>query len=303
MDSFNSQFLSSVLIIALGYFLKRCNIIKEKDGEGLARIIFNITLPCLIVSTFHNVTLDGSLMLLVVIGFLYGVMAAFLAYFAFRKENRQTKGMLGMMVPGFNVGLFAYPLVQGIWGQEGLAYFGMFDVGNAMIVFGVSYLIGSYYSGEKVKLNFKQVLSKVSKSIPLLTYLIIFGLNLAHIPLPDLFLGITGTISKANTPLSLLLLGIYLNFSFDKRYLHHFWKVLGLRYIVGLAVGITCFMLLPFEDMFKYTLLVGFVLPMGVSVLAYSVEFKYDYKFVGMVSNMTILISFVLLWGISNMVM
>ncbi|WNC12206.1 AEC family transporter [Brevibacillus brevis] len=303
MDSFNSQFLSSVLIIALGYLLKRFRIIKEKDGEGLARIIFNLTLPCLIIHTFHNISLDSSLLLLVVIGFLYGILAAVLAYFAFRNENRKTKGMLGMMIPGFNVGLFAYPLVQGIWGEKGLAYFGMFDIGNALVVFGVSYLIGSYYSAEDVKLDFKQVLGKVSKSIPLLTYLVIFVINLAHIPLPDLLLGVTGTISKANMPLSLLLLGIYLNFSFDKRYQHHFWKVLGLRYLVGLAIGIVCFMLLPFEDMFKYTLLVGFILPMGVSVLAYSVEFKYDHKFVGMVSNTTILISFVLLWGISNMLL
>ncbi|QRG65094.1 AEC family transporter [Brevibacillus choshinensis] len=303
MDSFNSQFLSSVLIIALGYFLKRCSIIREKDGEALARIIFNITLPCLIITTFHSITLDASLLLLVVSGFLYGILAAILAYFAFRKENRKTKGMLGMMIPGFNVGLFAYPLVQGIWGEEGLAYFGMFDIGNALVVFGVSYLIGSYYSGDDGKLNFKQVIGKVSKSIPLITYLLIFVINLAHIPLPEMFLGITGTISKANMPLSLLLLGIYLNFSFDKRYQLHFWKVLGLRYVVGLAIGIACFLILPFEDMFKYTLLVGFILPMGVSVLAYSVEFKYDYKFVGMVSNTTILISFVLLWGISNMLL
>ena len=40
-----------------------------------------------------------------------------------------------MIVPGFNIGLFAYPLVEGIWGQEGIKYFGMFDMGNAFIVF------------------------------------------------------------------------------------------------------------------------------------------------------------------------
>ena len=74
-----------------------------------------------------------------------------------------------------------------------------------------------------------------------------------------------------------MLLGIYLNFSFDKQYQLYFWKVIGLRYVVG------------------------FILPMGVSVLAYAVEFKYDHRFVGMVSNTTILISFALLWGISNL--
>lgn len=303
MDGFHSQFFISVIIIAIGYVLKKGHIIKETDGEALSRIVFNITLPALIIATFSDIKLDSSLFLLILIGFLYGIVAALIAMFVFRKESRKTKGMLGMMVPGFNIGLFAYPLVEGIWGQRGLAYFGMFDVGNALIVFGISYLIGSYFSGEDIKLDVKQVARKLFRSIPLVTYLTVFAINLVGLRLPDGVLGIAATISKANMPLSLLLLGIYLNFSFEKRYRINIWKVLGLRYVVGLLLGILGFYLLPFENMFKYTLLIGFILPMGVSVLAYSVEFKYDQKFVGMVSNLTILISFVLIWGISSVIL
>ncbi|MGM0876614.1 MAG: hypothetical protein ACQEWV_18100 [Bacillota bacterium] len=52
--------------------------------------------------------------------------------------------MVGTMVPSFNIGLFAYPLVGVILGKEGITYFSIFEVGNAFIVFGVSYLIGSF---------------------------------------------------------------------------------------------------------------------------------------------------------------
>ena len=77
-------------------------------------------------------------------------------------------------------------------------------------------------------------------------------------------------------------------------------KVLALRYAIGLIIGIALFFILPLNDMFRYTVLLGLILPIPLSVLPYAVEFDYDRKFVGTVSNITILISFALLWGIAN---
>ncbi|MCT2343917.1 AEC family transporter [Niallia taxi] len=302
MENFNAQFVISFLIIALGYCLKKWNILKEKDGEAMARLIFNVTLPSLIIVTFHSITIDSSLMMLVVLGFVYGIIVAILGLFIFRKEARRDKGMLGMLIPGFNIGLFAYPLVQGIWGEVGIKYFGMFDIGNAIITFGVSYLIGSYYAKEDVVLNFKHVAGKMGRSIPLMTYVIIFIINLTGLPLPGTVIDITSVISKANMPLSLLLLGIYLNFSFQKSYWKGIGRVLGIRYGVGLFFGLLGFFLLPVDDMFRYTVLIALILPMATSVLPYSVEFKYNQRFVGTAANLSILISFVLLWVIGNMI-
>lgn len=295
------QFLYCVLIISLGYLLKRGNIIKEKDGEGLSRIIFNLTLPSIIIVTFSDITLESSLFLLIFIGLLYGVLIGFLGLFVFRKKQRNIKGMLGMMVPGLNIGLFAYPLVEAIFGKEGITYFGMLDVGNAFIVFGLSYLIGSFYSKEDVKLDFKTVVSKMSKSIPLMTYILVVIINLIGLSIPSVVVDVADIISGANMPLSLLLLGIYLNFSFDRSYVKLMLQYLGLRYGVGLLLGLICFFVLPFDDMFKYTVLLGFLLPTSMSVLPYSVEFEYNQKFVGTLSNLTIIISFILLWLLANL--
>ncbi|WP_078431165.1 AEC family transporter [Metabacillus halosaccharovorans] len=301
MDSFNMQFLYCILIISLGYILKRGNIIKEKDGEGLSRIIFNLTLPSIIIVTFSDITLESSLFLLIFIGFLYGVLIGFFGLFVFRKKQRNIKGMLGMMVPGLNIGLFAYPLVEAIFGKEGITYFGMLDVGNAFIVFGLSYLIGSFYSKEDVKLDFKTVVTKMSKSIPLMTYIIVVIINLIGLTLPSVIVDVADIISGANMPLSLLLLGIYLNFSFEKSYVKLMLQYLGLRYGVGLLLGVLCFFVFPFDEMFKYTVLLGFLLPTSMSVLPYSVEFEYNQKFVGTLSNLTIIISFILLWVLANL--
>ncbi|KGP72632.1 AEC family transporter [Pontibacillus yanchengensis] len=301
MDSFNSQFLYSVLIIALGYILKRTNLIKEQDGEGLARIIFNLTLPSLLIVTFHDIEIDSSLILLIVIAIVYGLIQAALGLFLFKNEEKRTKGMLSMMAPGFNIGLFAFPLVEAIWGKEGLKYFGMFDFGNALIVFGVIYVIGSIYSDAGERKDLKHVVGKVTKSVPLITYVTVCTLNFTGVTIPSVILQVSETISVANMPLSLLLLGIYLNFSFAKGSSRQIIKLLSLRYVVGLGIGILLFMFLPFESMFKYTVLIALILPMSASVLPYAVEFDYDRKFVGTVSNITIIVSFFLLWGVGTL--
>jgi malate permease and related proteins len=303
LSNFNDQFIFSIIIISLGYLLKRFNIIKESDGEAISRIVFNLTLPCLIMISFNNIKIDFSLIFIMINGFVYGIFLAFLGFLAFKKESRKIKGMMMMIVPGFNIGLFAYPLVEGIWGQEGIKYFGMFDMGNALIVFGLTYLIGSFYSSDKNTFELKQVVVKMSRSIPLLTYIAICVISMIGLQLPTVILDVAGVISKANMPLSLVLLGIFLDFSLDKSYFKKIIKYLTLRYIVGLSIGVLSFFVLPFDNMFRYTILLALILPMSFSALIYAVQFNYDKKLIGTVSNLTILISFVLLWGIGNILL
>lgn len=296
MNSINSQFLISMLIIVLGYLCKRLNIVKEEDGEGLARIVINVTLPCLIINTFSTLKVEPSFVKLTFISMLYGFFMTGIGLYVFRKRKRKIKGVLLMLLPAFNIGLFAYPLVQAIWGHEGVKYFGMFDLGNSFIIFGLCYIIASYFSDETGKLDIKETAGKVFKSIPLVTYIIAVIINILGLHLPKMAIDFSSAISKANMPMSLLLLGIYLSFKFDLRQFKDIASVLALRYIIGFTVGILFFILSPFDKMSKYTLLIGFILPTASAIIPFSIEFNYDQKFIGILSNMTILISFVLVW-------
>jgi len=88
MGDFNYQFLLSLLIIALGYFIKRFNIVKAEDSGVISSIILNITLPALVVKTFSTVEVDFALGILPLINIAYGAMMVFVALLAFRNEKR-----------------------------------------------------------------------------------------------------------------------------------------------------------------------------------------------------------------------
>ncbi|KZL91356.1 AEC family transporter [Clostridium magnum] len=301
MENVNTQFILSLSIIALGYIVKKLNIIHEKDGEGMARVIFNITLPSLIINTFNSIILDLSLIFLTIGGFLFGLLMSLIGIYVFKKEAKTIRGTLAMLTPGFNIGLFAYPLVESIWGANGVKYFGMFDMGNALIVFGACYIIASYFAPDQEHINFKIIIRKLLTSIPLMTYIVTLTLNLFGFHYPSAIIDITKIISKANAPLSLLLLGIYLNFSFDKSYWKNIFKILSLRYIIGLAIGTVLFVLLPFDSLFRYTLLIGLILPIGSAVIPYAIQFNYDEKLVGTLCNITIIVSFIMIWAIISL--
>ncbi|NHC41603.1 AEC family transporter [Bacillus sp. MM2020_1] len=301
----NQEFLYIIIIIALGYLLKRLNILKEKDGEVISKIIFKISLPALVLVTFDSVKIETSLILLPVIVLIYGLITACLGLLVFKNEERELKGSF-LMLSGFNVGLFAFPLVFTIWGMEGLTYFSMFDVGTSFVVFGIAYILGSYFSAEGLKLKPIEILKKLGKSIPLMTYLIASILNFSHIQLPDTIIHVASTISKANMPLSLLLLGLYLNFKLDKQFIKPMLKFLTFRYGLGLLFGFGLYLFLPYNQMYRFTVLIGLLLPVAASALTFAVEFKYSTsstRLIATISNITILISIAILYTFANFIL
>ena len=296
MGNINYQFTLSLLIIALGYLLKRLNIITQKDGETISKIIFNVTLLALIINTFSTIKIVSSLILLPIIGVIYGVFMCLWILFIFRKDDKSRRGLLSMALSGLNIGLFAYPFVEALWGENGLKYIAMFDIGNSIIVFVVCYLVGSYFSPSKKSIKFNYIIKTMFKSVPFLVYILSLMLNLFGLHLPGMVMDISKILSKSNMPLTLILLGVYLNFSFETMYWKIIIKALCTKYITGLLVGAMLYFIMPFDLLFRHTVLLSAILPIPIVMIPYAIQFNYDQKFIGTLINMTIIISFILSW-------
>ena len=292
------QFVMIILLIALGYFLKRINYLKATDSQVLSTLVLNVTLPSLVIVNLNHADLNPSFSILPVMMIIYGVLAKIIVIWCFRKYNNQMRGSVGMMIGSMNIGLFAYPLVETIWPKNGMIYFGMADIGGAIIMFGVTYFVGSYYSEGSDQFNFKFLGKKLISSIPLVTYIVMFILNMANIHLPKASIDFFTIISKANMPLSMILLGIMLSFRIEKQFLPIAVKYLIVHYGLGCIAGLLVHFFLPTsDDMIKTTLLITWLLPVGVAIIPYSIQFKYKtLPLVGMVTNISIVISIIIIY-------
>lgn len=292
------QFIIIILLIALGYLLKRINFIKSADSQVLSTLVLNVTLPSLVIVNLNSANLDLSFSILPIMMLIYGILAKVIMVALFRKYDNHVKGSVGMMAASLNIGLFAYPLVETIWPENGMIYFGMADIGGAIIMFGVTYFVGSYYSEGSDQFNFKFLGKKLISSVPLVTYIVMFILNMANIHLPKASIDFFTIISKANMPLSMILLGIMLSFRIEKQFLPIAVKYLIVHYGLGCIAGLLVHFFLPTsDDMIKTTLLITWLLPVGVAIIPYSIQFKYKtLPLVGMITNISIVISIIIIY-------
>ena len=300
MTSVNYIFLLSLTIIAIGYILKKLNVISEENGKTIAKVVFNVTLPALILSVIISIEITPSLGLITLISIIYCIPILVLAFILFKKYPKEIKGLMFMAVIGFNVGHFAYPLIGGIWNEEGLKYIAMFDIGNAVVIFVICYVLGLIYSPKNdfqdKKALVKNILFKLLKSAPLMSYILALILNFLNIEFPIFALDLLDILSRANMALTLLLLGIFLNFKFEKSQWKNASIVLIIRYSFGLVIGLILFFFLPFDQLYRGILAIALILPIGLAIIPFTVEFEYNEKFAGMVTNLTIIISFILVW-------
>lgn len=303
MTDVNVIFLTSILIVAIGYFVKKLKILKETDGETIAKIIFNVTLPAVILKFTTTIQFELSLVILPFISIAFGIIMALLGIVIFRNHPIHIKGAMIMTMVGFNVANFFFPLVEGIWGQAGMQYIALVDAGNAFTIFVLCYILSTIFSPKNqedaVKINTKFVLNRLIRSAPLLSYIVAIVINLSGIIIPSFFSDLIDVIARANTALALLLLGIFLHLKFGKSEWASIIKVLVIRYSIGLLVGLSLFFLLPpsiFNPLFRIIICLSLILPVGLAVIPFSVENGYDQKLVTMVVNLTIIISFGLIW-------
>ena len=303
MADANIVFLLSITIISIGYLIKRLKIIEEKDGNIIAKIIFNVTLPAVILKITSSLNFQLSLILLPIINISFGILMAIIGLILFRNQPKNIKGLMIMTVIGFNVAHFSFPLIEGIWGDQGLQIIALIDAGNAFTIFVLCYIVSSIFSPknqeEGKKINLRYVLKRLVKSAPLMSYFIALTINFSGITLPSFIMDLLDIIARANTALSLLLLGIFLNFKFERTEWISILKVLIIRYLFGLGVGLSLFFLLPpahFDHLFRIIVTISLILPIGLAVIPFSVEFEYNQRLVTILVNFTIIISFALMW-------
>ncbi len=306
-------FLTVFSIVALGYVFKAVGILKEEYAEGLTRVILNITLPAVVLRGLSNFTVRGEFFLLPVALLAYSLIIFTLSLvYIKRRRSSSNVPLLQIALLGYNIGLFAYPIIEAIYGTEGLSYAIIIDLGNALVIFGLAYIIcvydahtkgrgeGSENRGETLEVSllsiFSTILKRLFTFLPFVVYIVALTIALTNVTLPGPLVSILDVLAKANMGLVLILLGMTFNLRISRGEVKTIVKILAVRYLAGGAAGILLFYLLPFDPMVRVITLTCFVLPAGMAIIPYSIEFGYNRSIASAVVNVSNLISFGLIF-------
>ena len=281
-----------VAIILLGFVLRRVGFFKEGDFRVLSQITLKITLPAAVVVSFSEMTVELSMLYIVLLALGGGLLYIAAAFLINIRSDRTQRAFDVLNLPGYNIGLFAMPFVQSFLGPVGAVTTSLFDVGNAFVCLGGSYGVASSVK-EGGSISFNRIGKALLTSVPFMTYVVMITLNLTGLRLPDVVLSFADIIRSANTFMAMLMIGVGFQLQINGRKLWQIAKLVTLRYLIAAGLAAIFYFVLPFSLEIRQTLVLLAFSPIGAAVPAFTGEMKGDVGLSSAVNSVCILCSIV----------
>jgi Predicted permeases len=235
----------------------------------------NVTLPCILLTSANGISVDMTILILLICGILSNLFMIGVGYFASQKESSIIKGVYMLNCSGYNIGNFALTFIQGFFPGLGVAYLCAFDVGNALMGLGITYAIADHVASGEKQFELKQLIRKLFSSIPFDVYLIVFILALLKISIPTPILTMASTIGAGNAFLAMLMIGILLEVKIPFNEIRGVIKVIGLR-LMGMIMMSFIIFLLPLPMLAKKILVIAISTPLSTVSAVFSKRIGYD---------------------------
>ena len=202
------ELLPIFLLILVGIALRYFKIIKREEAGVFLRLVFFVTMPALVLTNIPATKITKDFYYLPLIPPIIGFILFFLSRFFGKRLNLERKTLGVFIISSLILNTaFVLPFVSTIFAQEGIARILIFDVGNAIMIFGFAYYQACKYGNQG--LNKKELYKKFLKAIPLWAILVSVIMNMANIQLEGPLLNFAKITGDLTIPLLLISVGIF----------------------------------------------------------------------------------------------
>ena len=294
MDAILLKAGSLMLIIAIGYGIKRRGWVSASDFPIFSNIVLRITLPCALAVSFDTFVLTPALLFIAVGAFVVNLVQEVAGFLLGRRHGRAAQAFGVLNIGGFNIGLFAMPYLAGMLGPQAIAYAIIFDVGNTLAAAGVGYAWGMSLSQPERRASPLGFLRQIVRSPLFVTYLFLLVLGAFHLHLPRAVISFATIVGGANTFLAMLMIGIGLEIALPSHKYLAAARHLGVRY--GLS---TCFALavwwMPLDHFVRIVLCMLLFSPMPSMTAGFVAEAKNDVELSTFITSLSIVVGIVVM--------
>ncbi len=211
MNAIAVTILSIILMISLGYFLKRIDFLSEDVIDPLNKLVMYVLLPCMIFSAISTADLAllpklGVLPLVIIAS---SAITGIISYFILRKLGLDDVTLWSVLVTIMiaNTGFMGYPVTLGIYGQEGFLRAIFSDIATLCIFLMLSYVLVLKFGGDA-----KTALKKIVFFPSLWAIILGLGINFFSIPIGSVLENTIEYLGQGTIPLIMIVLGLSINF-------------------------------------------------------------------------------------------
>lgn len=295
MEAIFVKAIGFVLVILIAFSLKKLKVLDKRDGQTIATIIMNVTLPCALLCNASGITIDLSMILILFIGLFSNIIMLIVSYLLSRRDSALVQGYYMINCSGYNIGNFALPFVQTFFPGMGVAYLCMFDVGNSIMCLGGTYAFAGSVASAGDKLTIKTLLKKLFSSIPFDVYILIFVLALLKIQLPGQILSIASFIGAGNGFLAMFMIGLLLEVKINPSEMKMVIKTLLIRLFFGAILMFVVYFLIPIPILAKKIVILAMAAPITTVSAVFSRNIGYHKDAPAIASSLSIIISIIVL--------
>ena len=290
MGEIAAKAASLILIIVIGYVIKRIGWVSAADFPKFSKIVLRITLPCALITSFNTFDITSNLLFLTAIGLLANLILQITGYLVNQRKGGIAQAFGIINLGSYNVGAFAMPYIAGLMGPQSIIFASLFDVGNSVGAAGIGYGWSRSVADEKQKTTLGGFLKLMFLSPLFDTYLILLLMRLLGLQLPDEVITFTSTVGGANTFLAMLMIGIGLELGLDAHRFKLAFKYLAIRYGFSLIFSILTVLFLPVSMVVKTILCMLFFSPIASMATGFTDEAGGDVETSAFMNSVSILI-------------
>ena len=290
MGEIAAKAASLILIIVIGYVIKRIGWVSAADFPKFSKIVLRITLPCALITSFNTFDITSNLLFLTAIGLLANLILQITGYLVNQRKGGIAQAFGIINLGSYNVGAFAMPYIAGLMGPQSIIFASLFDVGNSFGAAGIGYGWSRSVADEKQNTTLGGFLKLMFLSPLFDTYLILLLMRLLGLQLPDEVITFTSTVGGANTFLAMLMIGIGLELGLDAHRFKLAFKYLAIRYGFSLIFSILTVLFLPVSMVVKTILCMLFFSPIASMATGFTDEAGGDVETSAFMNSVSILI-------------
>ncbi len=254
----------------LGYVMKRAGIFRREDRKFLSDLVFYITLPAMLVSSFGDVSVDLWFVVSMLLGFGTNALMVAVSMLVSRKKPADLQALYTINGAGLNLGNITMPYLRNFY-PAGIPYMCMFDIGDSFFSLGTTNAIATTRLGRRVEGSLvKNIAVGLGRSVPFDAYLVMTVLTLLQIRLPAPVLTMAEFLGAGNGFLAMLLVGISLEFDLDRSALGEVLSLLAVRYSCGALMALVIWFLVPAPPLMRSVLALAVFSPSPSAGLIYT---------------------------------
>lgn len=284
-----NKVISLFLIMLIGVYGSKKKIITEEVNKGLTNILINITLPIMVISSFIF-DYDEEIKKNVIKAFYYSgitiLITTFISYIFLKPVKSDKKFILQFANVFSNCGFVGFPIINSIYGTEGVVYASIFNMFFTIYVWTYGVLL---FTG---KINKKEIIKVLKNPSVIAVYLGIFIFTF-KINIPGALKSTMDLIGGMTSPLSMIIVGVILTKVDFKKYLKDFniYYSSSLKLIVLPMVLLGLFRLLKINSIVSNTMVLLTAMPAAAMTSILAENYNNEKEYASMIVFITTLLS------------